>query len=143
MKSLETHQRQSVTWPEPSRLDLTSLEPDAPAGVASRGGVLGLSSVLVATGDGVESSPIRRGAWILENLFGTPSPPPPPNVPAIDIDTTGTTTVRELLAAHQQAESCAICHREIDPLGLALENYDAIGGWRTTYQSSVDNSKHV
>jgi hypothetical protein len=140
MKNLETNARQSATWPEPTRLDLTSLGPETPPGVASRSGVLGLSSVLIATSDGVESSPIRRGVWILENLFGTPPPPPPPNVPAIDIDTRGATTVRELLSAHQQAASCAICHRRIDPLGLALENYDAIGGWRDAYASSNEQA---
>ena len=137
MTDLETDQRQSLAWPEPTRLDLTSLGPEAPRHVASRGGVLGLSSVLTATGDGVESSPILRGVWILTNLFGSPPPPPPADIPAIDIDTSKANTVREILAAHQQAESCAICHRKIDPLGLAMENYDAIGGWRTAYAAGA------
>lgn len=133
LRRLEADQRQSLLWPEPERMDLTHLSPDAPAHVATRGGVLGLSSVMAATGDGVESSPILRGVWVLENLFGTPPPPPPADVPALVADTSEAKTVREILAAHQSVESCQMCHSKIDPLGLALENYDASGGWRTAY----------
>ncbi|MGY8767518.1 MAG: DUF1588 domain-containing protein [Pirellulales bacterium] len=129
----EADQRQSFIWPEPERLDLTSLEANVPAHVAGRGGILGLSGVLTATGDGVDSSPILRGVWILENFFGTPPPPPPSNVPALVADISQAKTVRETLASHQKQESCATCHRKIDPLGLAMENYDAVGNWRTTY----------
>jgi len=71
--------------------------------------------------------------WVLENLFGQSPPPPPKDVPALDIDTSQATSIRETLAAHKKLESCASCHRDIDPPGLALENYDAIGGWRTSY----------
>lgn len=130
---LEADQRQSLLWPEPERLDLTQLSAEVPAHVVSRGGVLGLSSVMAATGDGVESSPILRGVWVLENLFGTPPPPPPADVPALVADTSEAKTVREILAAHQSVGSCMVCHNKIDPLGLALENYDASGGWRTAY----------
>ena len=130
---LEADQRQSLLWPEPERLDLTQLSTEVPAHVVSRGGVLGLSSVMAATGDGVESSPILRGVWVLENLFGTPPPPPPADVPALVADTSEAKTVREILAAHQSVGSCMVCHNKIDPLGLALENYDASGGWRTAY----------
>ena len=130
---LEADQRQSLLWPEPERMDLTGLGPDVPAHVATRGGVLGLSSVMAATGDGVQSSPILRGVWVLENLFGTPPPPPPADVPALVADTSEAKTVREILAAHQSVESCMMCHSKIDPLGLSLENYDASGGWRTAY----------
>jgi hypothetical protein len=130
---LEDRQVQSSFHPEPERLDLTALEPGVPAHVATRGGALGLSSVLLATSDGVSSSPIRRGVWILENLFGTPTPPPPPNVPALVADLTKASTVLEVLEAHQASESCARCHERIDPLGLAMEHYDAIGDWRTEY----------
>ncbi len=133
LRRLEADQRQSLLWPEPERLDLTALGPEVPAHVAGRGGVLGLSSVLAATGDGVDSSPILRGVWVLENLLGTPPPPPPSNVPALVADTSQATTVREVLAAHKKVESCAVCHRSIDPIGLALETYDAVGGWRTAY----------
>lgn len=130
---LEADQRQSLLWPEPERLDLANLGDEVPEHVATRGGVLGLSSVFAATGDGVESSPILRGVWVLENLLGTPPPPPPSDVPALVADTSEARTVRELLSAHQQVESCAVCHSAIDPIGLALENYDAVGGWRTEY----------
>lgn len=133
LRRLEADQRQSLLWPEPERLDLGALGDGVPAHVASRGGALGLSSVLLSTSDGVESSPVLRGVWALENLFGTPPPPPPSDVPALVADTSQARTVRELLAAHQQVDSCAGCHRSIDPIGLALENYDASGNWRTEY----------
>ena len=130
---LEADQRQSLLWPEPERLDLASLGKDVPPHVAMRGGVLGLPGVLAATGDGVDSSPVLRGVWVLENLFGTPPPPPPSDVPALVADISGAKTVRQILAAHQKIESCAVCHVAIDPVGLALENYDAVGGWRESY----------
>ena len=141
LQLLEADQRQSLLWPEPERMDLTALGPEVPGHVAKRGGVLGLSGVFAATGDGVESSPILRGVWVLENLFGTPPPPPPSEVPALVADVSQAKTVRELLTAHQSVESCAVCHAEIDPIGLALENYDAVGGWRTSYyQESASDS---
>jgi mono/diheme cytochrome c family protein len=120
-------------WPEPERLDLTALPGDVPPDVVHRGGILGLPGVLALTGDGVESSPIRRGVWVLENLYGAPPPPPPDDVKALITDTSGATTVREALAAHKDSASCASCHSRIDPLGLALENYDAAGNWRALY----------
>ena len=132
--AVATRQRQSLVWPEPERISLTDAPEHLPDHVRARGGVLGLPGVLTVTGDGVESSPILRGVWVLENLFGQHPPPPPKDVPALDIDTSNANTVRETLAAHQKIESCAKCHRDIDPLGLALENYDAIGGWRDRYQ---------
>ena len=70
---------------------------------------------------------------MLENLFGTPPPPPPSDVPALVSDISEARTVKEILAKHQQVESCAVCHSAIDPIGLALENYDAVGGWRKAY----------
>ena len=130
---LEADQRQSLLWPEPDRLDLTALGEDVPDHVAMRGGILGLSGVYAATSDGVESSPILRGVWVLENLFGTPPPPPPSDVPALVSDISEARTVKEILAAHQQIEACAVCHSAIDPIGLALESYDAVGGWRDAY----------
>ena len=139
LRRLEADQRQSLLWPEPQRLDLTEFGPEVPAHVGTRGGVLGLSAVFAATGDGVESSPILRGVWVLENLFGTPPPPPPSDVPALVADISQAKTVRELLAAHQSVKSCAACHAEIDPIGLALENYDAVGGWRTEYYQEDDS----
>ncbi len=133
MSLIESNLAQSHIWPEPERLDLTALGPDVPPDVAHRGGVLGLPGVLTLTGDGVESSPIRRGVWVLENLYGTPPPPPPDDVMPLVTDTSGATTVRETLAAHQDSPSCASCHARIDPVGLALENYDAAGNWRDVY----------
>lgn len=129
----EAHQIQSQVWPPVERLDLTDLPAGTPAIVVERGGVLGLPSVLAATGDGTESNPILRGVWVLENLLGDPPPPPPSNVPALVADTTGARTIREQLERHQAVESCAKCHASIDPLGFALENFDAIGGWRESY----------
>ena len=138
---LEADQRQSLLWPEPERLDLSTLAPEVPPHVAGRGGVLGLSTVLAATGDGVESSPILRGVWVLENLFGTPPPPPPADVPALVADISQARTVREVLSAHQKVSTCAVCHVKIDPIGLALENYDAVGGWRTSYYHDEEAGK--
>ena len=133
LRRLEADQRQSLLWPEPERLEFASLGPDVPAHVKTRGGVLGLSGMFAATGDGVESSPILRGVWVLENLLGRPPPPPPSDVPALVADISQAKSVREVLAAHQKIQSCAVCHSAIDPIGLALENYDAAGGWRTSY----------
>ena len=133
LKSIAADQRQSLVWPEPERIDLNSLSADAPDHLQNRRGVLGLPGVLTVTGDGVESSPILRGVWVLENLFGQHPPPPPQDVPALNIDTSKAQSIRETLAAHQKSESCAKCHRDIDPIGLALENFDAIGGWRKKY----------
>jgi hypothetical protein len=95
-----------------------------------RGGLLGQASVLTASANGIDTSPVIRGMWVLENLLGQPPPPPPANVPAIEPDIRGTTTIREQLAAHRDHATCATCHRQIDPLGFALENFDPIGGWR-------------
>tara|TARA_R110002072_G_scaffold302615_1_gene486839 strand:- start:121713 stop:124142 length:2430 start_codon:yes stop_codon:yes gene_type:complete len=131
--AVAARQRQSLVWPEPERISLSSPPPATPAHVLARGGVLGLPGVLTVTGDGVESSPILRGVWVLGNLFGQEPPPPPKDVPALDVDTSQATNVRETLAAHQKIVTCAKCHRDIDPFGLALENYDAVGGWRNSY----------
>ncbi|HSG69726.1 MAG TPA: DUF1588 domain-containing protein, partial [Planctomycetaceae bacterium] len=77
-----------------------------------------------------------RGAWILKNLFGTPSPPPPPTIAAIEPDIRGATTIREQLAKHRDDPSCNRCHQNIDPPGFALESFDVIGGERTWYRTS-------
>ena len=97
------------------------------------GGVLGLSAVMMATANGVDTHPVQRGVWLLENVFGTPTPEPPDNVPAIAPDTTGTTTMRSLIEKHRADESCARCHDKIDPLGMVLENFDPVGRWRDHY----------
>ncbi|MFT5093653.1 MAG: hypothetical protein ACI93T_002482, partial [Porticoccaceae bacterium] len=97
------------------------------------GGILGQASVMMATANGVDTQPVLRGVWVQENVLGDPPPPPPMNVPAITPDTRGAKTVRDLMAAHTSKESCAGCHRKIDPPGFVLENFDPIGRWRTNY----------
>ena len=97
-----------------------------------RGGLLRQGSVLTVTSYATRTSPVIRGKWILENLLGTPPPPPPANVPALEDNTVSATlSVRERLAAHRANAACASCHQLIDPPGFALENFDAVGRWRT------------
>lgn len=97
-----------------------------------RGGLLRHGSVLSLTSYATRTSPVIRGHWILENILGTPPPPPPPNVPTLDdarIDEN--LPIREKLALHREKAACASCHELIDPVGFALENFDAVGRWRT------------
>lgn len=98
-----------------------------------RGGLLGQASILTVTANGIDTSPVVRGVWLLENILGTPPSPPPPDVEPIDPDIRGTTTIRDQLEKHRSIASCNDCHRKIDPPGFALENFDPIGGWRTSY----------
>lgn len=98
-----------------------------------RGGLLGQASVLTLTANGVDTSPVIRGAWVLETLLGSPPPPPPPNVPVVEPDIRGTTTIRDRLQKHRDNPACISCHRQIDPPGFALESFDAIGRWRGHY----------
>jgi hypothetical protein len=100
-----------------------------------RGGLLTMGSVLKVTANGTTTSPIVRGAWVLDRILGTPPPPPPGGVPAIEPDIRGATSIREQLAKHRQIESCAGCHKLIDPPGFALESFDVIGGWRDFYRT--------
>lgn len=97
------------------------------------GGVIGSAAVLMATANGVDTQPVLRGVWMLENILGNPPPPPPDAVPAITPDTRGAETIRDLLEAHTADPKCAGCHKMMDPLGLVLENFDAVGRWRETY----------
>ncbi|MGB7345789.1 MAG: DUF1588 domain-containing protein [Pirellulaceae bacterium] len=98
-----------------------------------RGGLLTMPAVMMSTANGVDTQPVLRGVWVLENIFGTPPPEPPNAVPALTPDTSSATTVKQRLAAHMSDESCAQCHREIDPIGFALESFDPIGRWRDHY----------
>ncbi|WDQ16657.1 DUF1592 domain-containing protein [Rhodopirellula sp. P2] len=98
-----------------------------------RGGVLGMAGVLTVSANGVDTSPVTRGVWVLENILGTPPPPPPDEVPTIDANVSGSTTIRERLSKHSEDKACAVCHRNIDPLGYALETFDPIGRWRSKY----------
>ena len=104
-----------------------------------RGGLLGHGSVLTLTANGIETSPVVRGVWVLENIFGTPPAPPPPDVEPLEPDTRGTTTIREQLNRHRDVAACADCHNKIDPAGFALEFYDPIGGYRTHYETGRGN----
>ena len=98
-----------------------------------RGGLLTMGAVLGLTSDGTRHRPVHRGVWLSEVIFGKTPPPPPANVPAIEPNppTDPKATLRDKLAAHAQDVNCAACHAKIDPLGLAWDNYDAIGQWRT------------
>ena len=95
-----------------------------------RGGLLGQGSVLLATSQANRTSPVTRGKWILENLLGAPPPSPPANVPALE-DTPVQGTLRQRMEQHRKNPVCAACHKVMDPLGFALENYDPVGAWRT------------
>ena len=101
---------------------------------AERTGLLGKGAVLTLTSYANRTSPVLRGKWLLDNVLGSPPPPPPPNIPALKENVEGApaTTVRQRLEQHRSNPSCASCHRIMDPLGFALENFDAIGQWRTT-----------
>ena len=98
-----------------------------------RGGLLTQAAVLSLTSDGQRHRPVHRGKWVLESIIGKPPPPPPPNVKPIEPtpETSPKATLRMKLAAHESDANCAACHRRIDPLGIAFDNYDAIGRWRT------------
>ncbi len=101
-----------------------------------RGGLLGHASFLTASANGVDTSPVVRGVYVQEKLLGYTPPPPPPDVPLIEPDASGATNIREQLAKHRENETCAACHRKIDPFGFALENFDAIGSWRADYSKN-------
>lgn len=102
-----------------------------------RGGVMTHASVLKVTADGTRTSPVLRGKWVLERILGQPPAPPPPDVPAIEPDIRGATTIREQLDKHRNIAACASCHVHIDPPGFALENFDPIGGWRDFYRATA------
>lgn len=108
-----------------------------------RGGVLTQGSILKVTANGTTTSPVVRGTWVLERIMGTPANPPPPGIPAIEPDIRGATTVRQQLEKHRNVESCAVCHIKIDPPGVALENFDVIGGWRETYRALDPKKKGI
>jgi mono/diheme cytochrome c family protein len=96
-----------------------------------RGGLLGMAAVLAMGSNGEHTSPVERGAWVLRKLLHDPPPPAPPNVPQLTRLEGKVLTARERLLAHQEQPQCASCHRAIDPIGFGLENFDAVGLWRT------------
>ncbi len=101
---------------------------------SKRGGLLTQASILKVTANGTTTSPVTRGAWIMERIVGKEPPPPPPGVPAIEPDTRGAQTIRQQLEKHRSDSACNACHSKIDPVGFALENYDVLGGWRDRYR---------
>ena len=103
---------------------------------SKRGGLLRHASILTVTSYATRTSPVIRGTWVLENLFGAPPPSPPPNVPALDNSVSASLPMRERLSAHRDNPACASCHKTIDPVGFALENFDALGRWRD-YEDGV------
>jgi hypothetical protein len=112
-----------VSGPEFRRVDLSGLP---------RGGVLTQGSVLTVSSYSTRTSPVLRGKWILENLLDAAPPPPPADVPNLDETGIGTSaSVRMQLEEHRKNPTCASCHRRMDPLGFGLENFDAVGAWRT------------
>jgi len=110
-----------------------------------RGGLLGQASVLTVTANGIDTSPVVRGVWVLENILGTPPSPPPPDIEPLDPDVRGAKSIRDQLEKHRSVPSCNDCHRRIDPMGFALENFDPIGRWRTTYgkRTKIDASSQM
>jgi hypothetical protein len=108
-----------------SRFRRVALDPDS-----KRGGLLRQGSVLAVTSYATRTSPVIRGVWVLNNIFGAPPPPPLPNVPALDGNVPSNLPMRQRLSLHRSNPVCASCHRTIDPVGFALENFDAVGRWR-------------
>ena len=106
-----------------------------------RGGVLTQASVLKVTANGSNTSPVVRGVWMLENIMGEHIPPPPAGVPAIEPDIRGATTIREQLDKHRNIQSCAVCHRKIDPPGFALESFDVMGAYRDWYRTTGEGER--
>jgi hypothetical protein len=99
-----------------------------------RGGLLGQGSILTVTSYPNRTSPVLRGRWLLDNVLGAPPPPPPPDIPLLNEGgaDTKTMSIRQQMEAHRKNPSCAVCHVRMDPLGFSLENFDALGKWRTT-----------
>jgi hypothetical protein len=99
----------------------------------ARRGLLGQGSILALTSHAERTSPVVRGKWILENILGTPVPPPPPDVPALKGNQEGQRprSMREQMAEHRANAVCASCHKTMDSIGFAMENFDAVGAWRT------------
>jgi hypothetical protein len=100
-----------------------------------RGGLLTQASILKITANGTTTSPVPRGAFVMERLLGQPPEPPPANIAAIEPDVRGASTIREQLEKHRSHTVCASCHARMDPPGFALESFDVIGGWRARYRS--------
>jgi mono/diheme cytochrome c family protein len=121
---------------EGSQIRRVALPPDS-----VRGGLLTQASVLKVTANGTTTSPVVRGAWMMERILGKTVPPPPPGTPAVEPDVRGATTLRQQLEKHRTNQSCNSCHAKIDPAGFALENFDVFGGWRDKYRALAEGEK--
>ncbi len=111
-----------------------------------RGGLLGQGSILTLTSYATRTSPVLRGKWILENILSSPPPPPPPNVPALKTqanDTGKPLTMRQAMVAHRANPVCASCHARMDPIGFAMDNFDAVGRWRDSDAGQVIDGSGV
>lgn len=117
-----------IKFPNSDTMARVDIEPGS-----RHGGILGQASVMMATANGVDTQPVLRGVWLLENVLGDMVPEPPSDVPAVEPDTTGAKSIRELLQKHNADPGCVSCHKKIDPPGFALENFDPVGRWRDTY----------
>ncbi|HQR32339.1 MAG TPA: DUF1592 domain-containing protein [Blastocatellia bacterium] len=120
-----------------SALRKVTLPADSPYG-----GLLTQAAILKVSANGLNTSPVLRGVWVMDRLMGQPPPPPPPGVPAVEPDIRGAKTMRELIAQHTKSASCAACHAKFDSVGLALENFDVLGAWRTRYRG-LENGERV
>ena len=110
-----------------------------------RGGLLSHASILLSNSTGADSHPVRRAVWIRDRLLNDPPAPPPPNVPSLEEANPEfhRLSVREQLEIHRTVESCSQCHRSLDPWGIALENFDAVGKWRTDIPQSAGDGANV
>ncbi len=101
----------------------------------SRGGILGMGSILTSTSLPIRTSPVLRGKWVLEEILGTPAPPPPPDAGELPEEEAAAenASIRELLTIHRSKTACISCHQKMDPIGFGLENFDAVGRWRDSY----------
>jgi hypothetical protein len=108
---------------------------------SERGGLMTMASVLKVTANGTTTSPVLRGHWITERILGIETPPPPPNIKAVEPDIRGAVTIRQQLARHREDPSCASCHAKMDPPGFALESFDVMGARRDRYRAVADNVK--
>ena len=126
----------SLSGVQGSQIRHVALPPDS-----VRGGLLTQASVLKVTANGTTTSPVVRGAWMMERILGKPAPPPPAGVPAVEPDIRGATTLRQQLEKHRTQPSCNVCHAKIDPAGFALENFDVFGGWRDKYRALAEGEK--
>ena len=102
-----------------------------------------MAAIMMATANGVDTHPVHRGVWLLENVLGQPTAPPPPGVPAIAPDTSGARSMREQMARHASDSHCARCHQKIDPLGFVMETFDPVGRWREHYPIYTEDASQT